>query len=92
MAKKETASQRKEREKTFRKANQKIAIQGIGRSTNQEKQADSDRIKLRGTEEVEKATEVLNSTGTSLQESVQGQFGKKVTEVFDQQQKTLDKF
>ena len=89
MAEKETSRQRKEREKAFRKESQKIAIQAVGRNSVQESTSDKDSIQRRGKETINEARTVISSTGSSLQKSVKGQFGDKVSEVFEEQKKML---
>ncbi|MGX7412912.1 hypothetical protein [Enterococcus caccae] len=83
---------RKEREKAFRKESQRLAIKGLGKSTNEQKNKDKESIKTQGETELKEATAMIGTTGNSFQESVKGQFGKKVTEVFEQQKQTLDNF
>ncbi|EOH92390.1 hypothetical protein UAW_03055 [Enterococcus haemoperoxidus ATCC BAA-382] len=84
--------ERKEREKAFRKESQRLAIKGLGKSTNEQKSKDKESIKTKGETELKDAAAMIGTTGSSFQESVKGQFGKKVTEVFEQQKQTMDHF
>lgn len=92
MSKEEKERERKEREKAFRKESQKIAVQALGRSASEQKNSDRKSIKTKGEKEMSEAAAMIGTTGSSFQESVQGQFGTKVTEVFDQQKQMLDSF
>ncbi|MEI5993035.1 hypothetical protein [Candidatus Enterococcus mansonii] len=83
---------RKEREKAFRKESQRLAIKGLGKSTNEQKNTDKESIKTQGESKLKEAAAMIGKTGSSFQESVKGQFGKKVTEVFEQQKQTMDNF
>lgn len=92
MSKEAKERERKAREKAYRKESQKIAIQGLGRSANAEKNTNKESMKKKGETEMERASTMINSTGNSFQELVKGQFGKKVQEVFEQQKQLLKNF
>lgn len=92
MSKEEKERVRKDREKAFRKENQRLAIEGIGKGATEQKNTDKESLKTKGETALKEAGTMISSSGSSLQESIKGQFGKKITEVFDKQQQTLDTF
>lgn len=92
MSKEERERERKAREKAYRKEGQKLAIQALGRSAVSEKNKDKESIKTKGEKEMKEATTMLKTTGSSFQDAVKGQFGKKVVEVLEEQKQTLDSF
>ncbi|EOL50372.1 hypothetical protein [Enterococcus caccae] len=78
--------------KEYKKNMQKVSARAIGRALVQKKESEKKKVKRLGEAE-EKIAKASISTATSgLQESVKGQFGKKVTQVLDDQGKTLDNF
>lgn len=78
--------------KEYKKNVQKTKVRAVGRSgvtsTNSLKQA----VKLLGEQESKSAKTTISKATTGLESTVKGQFGKKVTTVFNRQQQTLDKF
>ncbi|MBP2100077.1 hypothetical protein [Enterococcus rivorum] len=78
----------KELQKNVQKAN----VRAIGRAINQNTVANKNKVEKAVGEALKIANGSLKNTRVSLQQSVKGQFGKKVTEVFEQQQQTLDDF
>lgn len=92
MSKESKDRERKERELAHRKETQKIAIEGIGRSGKEQKEKDKEYIKKKGETELKEAGAMIEKSGKDFQNSVKGQFGKKVTEVMEKQKRLLDSF
>lgn len=78
--------------KQYRKSMQKTKVRAVGRSGSQSKNTKKAKIILAGEQESKVAKTSISKATTGLQKTVKGQFGKKVTEVFDKQKQTLDKF
>ncbi|MGX4687643.1 hypothetical protein JNUCC83_12440 (plasmid) [Vagococcus sp. JNUCC 83] len=78
--------------KEFKKNVQKSKVRAVGRSGVNSMGKLKKKVKSSGEQESKSAKASISKATTGLQATVKGQFGKKVTEVFDQQQKTLDKF
>ncbi|WP_430597697.1 hypothetical protein [Enterococcus sp. AZ177] len=92
MSKEAKEREQKAREKAFRKESQKIALRGLGKSASAQMNTDKESVKTKGEKGMSEASSMINSTGSSFQESVKGQFSKKVTQVFEEQKQTLDSF
>jgi preprotein translocase subunit SecA len=78
--------------KEHKKNMQKIKARTMGRALLQKKSSITSKIKKAGQAESEQAKASITSATNGLQSSVKGQFGKKVIQVFEKQNKLLDKF
>lgn len=78
--------------KEYNKNVQKTKIRAICRSGVQSKEVKKAKTKRLGEQESKQAKKSISTASKGLQESVKGQFGKKVTKVLDTQKKTLDTF
>ncbi|MDT2010831.1 hypothetical protein [Carnobacterium divergens] len=78
--------------KDYRKNVQKAKTRAIGRSIVQSKELKKTKTKSLGEKESKTAKASCSKATKGLEANVKGQFGKKITEVFDQQQQALDKF
>lgn len=78
--------------KEYKKNLQKTKVRAIGRAGVRNKESQREIIIRMGEQESKVAEEVIGKATAGLQSSVKGQFGKKVTEVFDKQKQTLAKF
>lgn len=78
--------------KEYKKNAQKSKVRAVGRSGVSSMGNLKKKIKSSGEQESESAKASISKATTGLQATVKGQFGKKVTKAFDQQQKTLNKF
>ncbi|WP_206911618.1 hypothetical protein IGL98_000938 [Enterococcus sp. DIV0840] len=78
--------------KEYKKNAQKTKVRAIGRSGVQSKELKKEKIIRLGEQESKRAQKSISKATTGLQDTVKGQFGKKVTEVFDKQKQTLDNF
>lgn len=76
----------------YKKNVQKTEVKAIGRSGSQSKESKKAKTKKLGKQESKLAKASLSKTTTGLQSTVKGQFGKKITKVFDQQKQMLDEF
>lgn len=76
----------------YRKGVQKTKVRAMGRAGIQSKGAKESKIKRLGEQESKLAKTSISKATTGLQETVKGQFAKKVTEVFEQHQKKIDDF
>lgn len=76
--------------KEYKKNTQKIKARAISRSTVSQQSRTVQTFKKQGKEATEQAKSSTSEASEGLQQSVQGQFGKKVTEVFDKQKETLE--
>ncbi|MBF8807934.1 MAG: hypothetical protein IC227_05775 [Enterococcus lacertideformus] len=75
--------------KEYQKNTQKVKVISIGLSLLQ-KQSKKVRIaKKKGQEATKQASASTNEASKNLQQTVQGQFGKKVNEAFKRQKNTL---
>ena len=78
--------------KEYKKNVQKTKVRSVGRSGVMSKDSLKQATNILGEQESKSAKNSISKATTGLQATVKGQFGKKVIEVFDQQQKTLDNF
>lgn len=78
--------------KEYKKKAQKAKVRAIGRSGSMSTSSLERAVKLLGEQESKSAKTSISKTTKELKSTVKGQFGKKVTEVFDKQKQTLDKF
>lgn len=78
--------------KEYKKNAQKTKVRAIGRSGFQSKEVKKEKIIRLGEQESKSGQKAISKAITGLQETVKGQFGKKVTEVFEKQKQTLDNF
>lgn len=78
--------------KEYRKNVQKTKVRAIGRSGSQSKELKKEKTIRLGEQESKTAQKAISKATSGLQETVKGQFGKKVTQVFDKQKQTLDNF
>ncbi len=78
--------------KEYRKNAQKIKVRAIGRSGANSKEIKKRIITRLGTIESRNAQKSISKATKGLEETVKGQFGTKVTEVFEKQKQTLDNF
>ena len=78
--------------KEYKKNSQKAKVRAVGRSGVTSMNSFQQATELQGEQEIKTAKSSISKATKGLQTSVKGQFGKKVTEVFDEQQKILDNF
>ncbi|EUJ26746.1 hypothetical protein MFLO_13855 [Listeria floridensis FSL S10-1187] len=78
--------------KEFQKNNQKIQVQALGMQHIRTGEAADKRVRKTGKEEIKMAKTSVSKTSSCLQEAVKGNFGKKVTEVFEKQEEMLENF
>ncbi|MGK0552185.1 hypothetical protein ACSFB8_08545 [Enterococcus faecalis] len=77
--------------KQLQKNLEKIRVQAIGVAKLQQTYQKQQTAQQQGQEAIESAKKVLENTSQTLETTIQGQFGAKVTEVFEKQQQTLTK-
>lgn len=78
--------------KEYKKKTQKVKAMSISLSLLQKQEKKVRTSKKEGKEATEQAKSSTSEASKSLQQTVKGQFGKKVTEVLDNQKKSLDHF
>ncbi len=78
--------------KEYKKNLQKVSAQAAAMALIQKKDNFVNKTKKSGETESESAKGSITSAASGLGETVKGQFGKKVTQVLDEQGKMLDKF
>lgn len=78
--------------KEYKKNLQKMSAQATAMALVQKKDSLVKKTKKSGETESESAKSYITSATSVLGETVKGQFGKKVTQVLDEQGKMLDKF
>ena len=78
--------------KQYKKNLQKTKVRAIGRSGLKSKESKKKKTIRLGEQESKSAQKAISTATNGLQETVKGQFGKKVTQVFDKQKQTLDNF
>lgn len=78
--------------KEYRKNMQKAKVKAVGFSGSQSKEQTKEKIIRLGEKESKAAQKAISTATAGLQETVKGQFSKKVTQVLDQQKETLDNF
>ncbi|ALS02702.1 hypothetical protein ATZ33_15355 [Enterococcus silesiacus] len=78
--------------KEYKKNLQKMSAQATAMALVQKKGSLVKKTKKSGETESESAKNSITSATSGLGETVKGQFGKKVTQVLDEQGKMLDKF
>lgn len=78
--------------KEYKKNLQKVSAQAAAMALTQKKDNFVNKTKKSGETESESAKGSIISATSGLGETVKGQFGKKVTQVLDEQGKMLDKF
>ncbi|MFK4567909.1 hypothetical protein [Enterococcus sp. UD-01] len=78
--------------KEYKKNLQKMSAQATAMALVQKKDSLVKKTKKSGETESESAKSSIISATSGLGETVKGQFGKKVTQVFEEQGKMLDKF
>ena len=78
--------------KEYKKNLQKMSAQATAMGLVQKKDSLVKKTKKSGETESESAKNSITSATSGLGETVKGQFGKKVTQVLDEQGKMLDKF
>lgn len=71
----------------YRKGVQKTKVRAMGRAGIQSKGAKESKIKRLGEQESKLAKTSISKATTGLQETVKGQFAKKVTEVLNNTRK-----
>lgn len=76
----------------YRKDVQKAKSRGIGRASIQSKGVMESKTKRLGKQESKLAKTSLSKATIGLEDTVKGQFGKRVTEVFEQHEKKVDDF
>lgn len=76
--------------KEYQKNTQKIKVRAFSRLLVMNKNNKRKIIMSLGKEQSKLAKSSISTATKGLQDSVKGQFGKKVTEVFDKQKQTLD--
>lgn len=77
--------------KDYKKNLQKISVKTTASALLQKKDAIVKKAKKSGETESDSAKNSISSAISGLEETVKGQFGKKVTQVLDEQGKMLDK-
>ncbi|EGO8862447.1 hypothetical protein KVJ52_001407 [Enterococcus faecalis] len=77
--------------KELQKSLEKISVQTIGRVNAQKAYTNQQKAQKEGKVAIESAKKTVSSTEQTLEGSLKGQFGKKITEVLKEQQQTLDK-
>lgn len=77
--------------KDYKKKLQKMSAQATAMALVQKKDSLVKRTKEAGETESESAKNTITSATSGLGDAVKGQFGKKVTQVLDEQGKMLDK-
>lgn len=77
--------------KELKKNLEKIRVQAIGTAKIQKSNAKQQEADKQGDEAAESAKKALASSSQTLEGAIKGQFGTKVTEVFEKQRQTLDK-
>lgn len=70
---------------------EKICVQAIGSAKMQKSHIKKQEAEKHGETAIESAKKALSSSSETLEGTVKGQFGKKVTETFEKQQQTLNK-
>lgn len=78
--------------KQYKKNLQKAKVRVIGQSGILSRDLKKAKVIRLGEEESKFAQKSISTATKGLQETVEGQFSKKVTEVFDKQKQTLDNF
>lgn len=78
--------------KEYKKNLQKMSAQATAMALVQKKDSLVKKTKKSGETESESAKSSITSATNGLGETVKGQFGKKVTQVLEDQGKMLDKF
>lgn len=78
--------------KDLQKSLERINVQAVGTAKIQESYLNQQQAKQQGKKELTAAKTILASSTDSLKEAVKGQFGKQITEVFEQQQQMMEKF
>lgn len=76
--------------KDLQKNLEKISVLAIGGAKIQKSYTSKQDTKKQGETAIESAKKALDSSSKTLGSSIKGQFGTKVTEVFEKQQQTLD--
>ena len=76
--------------KEYQKNLQKVTAQSLGLSLLQQQSKKVQKSKRREKNALGQAKRSIENENTGLEKSVQGQFGKKVTDVLDIQSQTID--
>lgn len=76
--------------KDYKKKTQKLIVETRSQLLVEKKDRQRKTIKRSGKKQLEEAQEVLITANKGLKTSIKGQFGKKVTVVFEEQKKTLE--
>lgn len=80
----------KETLKKIKKQMQKNSVQAIGIAAIQQSNNKKKNAKKQGKEATDEAKQAISQAATGIQSTVKGQFGGKITEMFEKQQKSID--
>lgn len=78
--------------KELKKNNQKTEIRAIGRAKKQKGDKKQKTLKSEGESQLKEVKSSLSATTGGIEESVKGQFGKKIKQVLKEQNQTVDNF
>jgi Skp family chaperone for outer membrane proteins len=78
--------------KELQKQLEKVDIMALAIEKMLESEQNQKQVKKKGKSELENTKTTLDNASEGLDYSVKGQFGKKITEVFEKQDKLLDSF